>query len=162
MKFFHIAAALAILALAGCDTPQPTPSDAIAQQGPTSLVPTVPADRASIVFFRGNELAGSANFYRVFMNGTAVADMSVGTRYVQQVNPGTINLSAETVANILNVGLGLVVMEKPQLQLQAKAGQLYVIEIDPSLVTGGPVFKQRSAQALSSTQGFAQAKAPAQ
>ena len=161
MKRLSIAAAIAIFLLAGCETPQPTPTSASDNQGTTSFVPTVPADRASVVFFRGNEFAGSANLYRVFVNGTAVADMPTGTRHVQEVSPGTVNLNAETVANILNVGLGLVIMEKPHLQLQAKAGELYVIEIDPGFA-GGPVFKQSNAQTLSSTEGFSPAKAPSQ
>ncbi len=161
MKLLPIAATIATLLIAGCETPSPKTTDSIGNQGTTSLVPTVPANRSMVVFFRGNEFAGSANIYRVFVNGNAVADMSVGTRHVQEVSPGTVNLNAETVASVLNVGLGLVIMEKPQLQLQAKAGQLYVIEIDPGFA-GGPVFKQRDSQALSSTQGYSPAKAPSQ
>jgi hypothetical protein len=161
MKPHYLAAALALVSIAGCEAPPVTPGDANGQRAASSVLPTVPADRASLVFIRGNEFAGSANVYRIFVNGTAVADMSVGTRHVEEVIPGNVSLSAETVANILNFGLGLAVMEKPQLQLQAKAGQLYVIEIDPGFA-GGPVFKVGDAQSLSSTHGFTQAKAPVQ
>lgn len=161
MKHLRFFTAIAVFMLAGCETPQPTPTSVSNNQGSTSVLPTVPKGRASVVFFRGNEFSGSANLYRVFVNGTAVADMSTGTRHVQEVSPGTVNLNAETVASILNVGLGLVIMAKPQLQLQAKAGELYVIEIDPGFA-GGPVFKQSNAQALSATEGYSLAKAPSQ
>lgn len=151
---------LALGVLAGCETASVNPSGSEqGQVGDVGVVPEVPAGRASIVFVRGNELAGSANYYRVFVNGKAVADMSTGTKHTQVVAPGPVNLNAETVANVLNIGLGLALMEKPQMQIQAVAGSLYVVELDPG-IAGGPVFQLRDVQALHQSRNFRNARVP--
>lgn len=87
--------------------------------------------------------------------------MGVGTRHVSDVKPGVVNLNVQTVASLLNVGLGLAFMDEPQLQITAKAGEFYVVESDSDLLTKGPVLKVRDSAVLSEVQNSKEARPPA-
>ena len=147
--------------LVACDVPAPRVADPGTATGmPEPVTSSVPAGRAVVFLMRGREFASSANSYRVFVNGTPVADLDIGMRHRQVVAPGAVELRAEVVPTIVNFGVGLAMMEKPVLSITARAGETHVIELDPAFA-GGPVFRQRDQAALREAVGYIDAPLPA-
>ena len=99
----------------------------------------VPANKALIYLYRPDRFAGSGNTYQISINRKPVADMSVGTRLYYAVPPGHTTLQGWTLVNILNIGLGFLLMEKPDIVLDTKAGEVYFVDIKTGFA-GGPQF----------------------
>ncbi len=144
MRHLSLAIAALIPLIAGCaETPAPsteaTPASVAPVQSTAPSRISVPQGRALVYFFRPAVFAGSANTYRVSIDGRPVADIRSGTRASVPVSPGKTVLSAETVPNPLNFGLGLAMMERPVLSVEARAGTAVFVEIGTGFA-GGPSF----------------------
>jgi hypothetical protein len=145
--------------LAACQTTtQPS-----AQTQPVAAPPvemSVPRGQAMVYFYRPRAFAGSANTYRVSVNGTPVADIQSGTRYAAPVAPGPVTIEARTLANVLNFGLGLAMMEKPSLTITAQKDRVSYVKVTTGF-GGGPSFAVVTAeQALGEMTGLNLAAAP--
>lgn len=161
MKTRTLMSAALILALAACAETVPTSgtepivANAVAMPGVV-----VPRNKAQIFLFRETAFAGSANAYRISINGQPVGDMAVGTKLTTLVNPGAVTVSAQTVPNILNFGFGLAMMETPSMTLTTRGGATYAIKVSPGFA-GGPVLTPVSDQAaIAAATGFPPASAP--
>ena len=100
----------------------------------------VPADKALIYLYRPKRFVGSANTYKITLNGTPVAEMRTGTRLPYPVPPGYTTLQGSSLPNILNLGLALGMMEKPNIAFDAEAGKVYFIDVKTGFA-GGPQFE---------------------
>ena len=142
---------LYLVMLAGCGTTGPT-SEA---EGPKVVQPStpaigadiaaqlgevqMPADKALIYLYRPDRYMGSANIYRISINGTPVADMKIARRLPYPVPPGHTTLQGKSLPNILNIGLAYVMMEKPNIVFNTEAGKVYFIDVKTGFA-GGPQF----------------------
>lgn len=98
-----------------------------------------PADKALIYLYRPRRLGGSANTYQIALNGTPVANMKVGTRMPYTVSPGSTRIQGKSLANVLNIGLSLGMMEKADVTFDAEVGRVYFIDVQTGFA-GGPKF----------------------
>jgi hypothetical protein len=140
-----------LVLLEGCGTTGPTAGDKVPQivQPPTPANGAditaqlgsvlLPSDKALIYLYRPERYMGSANTYRIAINGTPVADMKIGTRLPYPVSPGQTTLQGRSLANILNIGLSLGLMEKPNVAFDAEQGKVYFIDVKTGFA-GGPQF----------------------
>lgn len=99
----------------------------------------VSPNEALVYLYRPKRAMGSANVYRVTLNGKPVADLMAGTRFVTAVPAGPTTLQGESKANILNIGLALATMEKPNIVFEAEAQRAYFIDVKTGFA-GGPEF----------------------
>jgi len=140
--------------LAACQTT----SQQAAQTQPAAAAPpvevTVPRGNALVYFYRPQAFSGSANTYRVSINGTPVADIRTGMRYAAPVAPGTVRIEAQTLANILNFGLGLAMMEKPSMTLAARQGSVAYVKITTGFAGGPQLSVVPAGQALGEMAGL--------
>lgn len=121
----------------------------------------LPADKAWIYLYRPKRFAGSANIYRITVDGRPVADMKVGTRLAYPVPPGRVTLQGRSLPNILNIGLALGLMEKPNIAFEVEAGQVYFVDVKTGFA-GGPQFEFVDAPAgLDAVKGLKTAEPPA-
>jgi len=111
-------------------------ADIVAQLGMVQ----VPTDKALIYLFRPERYIGSANTYQITVNGTPIADMRIGTRAPYLVPPGQATLQGRSLANILNIGLSLGLMEEPFIAFVVEAGKVYFIDVQTGFA-GGPQFE---------------------
>lgn len=98
----------------------------------------IPADMSQIYVVRPEKYSGSANRFIITINGEPVAGMKTGTYFSHLVPPGQTQLTAKTEPNILNFGLALAFMAKPQIEIQTEAGAVYFVQVDVGF-SGGPV-----------------------
>lgn len=174
MCFRRLSIIAVVWMLAGCATTGPTK-----EQGPRVVQPAAPAtaadiakllgnvqvsaNRAWICLYRPSRFVGSANVYRVTVNGRPVADMTIGTRSLYPVAPGRVILQGRPLPSILNIGLALGLMEKPNIAFDVEAGKVYFVDVKTGFA-GGPQFEFVDAPAgLRAIQGLkaAQPAAPA-
>ncbi|MEJ2345683.1 MAG: DUF2846 domain-containing protein [Gammaproteobacteria bacterium] len=119
------------------------------------------ADKALVYLYRPKRYVGSANVYRITINGTAAADMKVGTRLPYPVPPGRVTLQGRSLPGVLNIGLALGLMEKPSIAFDAAAGKVYFIDVKTGFA-GGPQFEFVDAPAaLEAVKGLKTAAPPA-
>jgi len=78
------------------------------------------------------------NSYKISVNENHVTNMRNGGRFPYVVAPGKVRVNAETVPNIFNIGLGLALMGRPELDLTLEAGETYFIEVGADPWSGGP------------------------
>ena len=128
--------------LAGIVTPIPqrVPNIVAAiYKEPSVALPNIviPQDKALIYFYRPQRIAASANDYKILVNGRRVMHLANGHRFPYLAAAGKITISAETIPNLLNIGLGLVLMGKLEIALDAKPGTVHFIEVGVDLA-GGP------------------------
>jgi hypothetical protein len=159
--------------LAGCAATGPTAEDKAPQvvQPPApaaaaDIAPQlgdvpVPADKALIFLYRPQRYVGSANIYRITINGTPVADMKIGTRLPCPVPSGRVTLQGRSLPSILNIGLSLGMMEKPSIAFDVEAGKVYFIDVKTGFA-GGPKFEFVDAPAgVEAVSGLKRAAPPA-
>jgi hypothetical protein len=131
---------LTALLLAGCAgaeaVQEPAPASPSQIAGQLADI-EVPEGQALVYLYRPSNFMGSANIYRLSINGVEVADMPIGTRFAQAVPPGPTAVEGRTLPNILNFGLGLLVMETPRLDFAAEEGKVNFILVSPGFA-GGP------------------------
>jgi hypothetical protein len=120
---------LAIALSSGCAAP-PAPDQA--RRYP------VPAGRSLILFQRDAQLGGSANAYAIKVDGVDAAELLVGGAATHVVAPGPVTVEAQTAPNILNLGLGLLLMNRPTLTFTAEEGRVHVVEVSSDALRGGP------------------------
>ncbi|OOZ22216.1 hypothetical protein BOW34_10510 [Solemya velum gill symbiont] len=99
--------------------------------------PDIPRGQALIYIVRPSRYSGSANTYRISINGTPIADLKTGFYFTHFIQPGVIRISAMTRANILNFGLSLAMMGKPAMELNTSKGEIHFIEVEVDFA-GGP------------------------
>jgi len=80
---------------------------------------------------------GSGNIYKISINDDHVANIRNGSRFPFVVEPGKARIHAQTKANLFNIGLPLLLMDKPDLDVELGPGEVYFIEIKVGL-SGGP------------------------
>ena len=154
--------------LAGCETtggegaatlqaPHPVPAQDVADR---LIDVELPPDQVLIYLYRPSAIGGSANTYRFTINGVEVADMATGTRFAQIVPPGQTTVQGRSLPNILNLGLAVLMMEKPSIAFDADEGMVYIIEVATGFA-GGPQLKYVDAdRALAAITKLKPAKAP--
>lgn len=146
--------------LAACQTTTQQTAQTQPAAAPPPVEVTVPRGQALVYFYRPTAFAGSANTYRVSVNGTPVADIQTGTRYAAPVAPGAARIEAHTLANFLNFGLGLAMMEKPGMTLTTQRGRVSYVRITTGFA-GGPQFAVVPAEeALKELSGLKMASPP--
>jgi hypothetical protein len=119
------------------------------------------ADKALIYLYRPKRYVGSANIYRITVNGKPVADMKAGTRLPYAVPPGRVTLQGRSLPSVLNIGLALGLMEKPNIAFDIAAGKVYFIDVKTGFA-GGPQFEFVDAHAgLEAVKGLRMAQSPA-
>ena len=117
----------------GCAT---TPK--VTEEIPWQQVKTqIPPNNSLLYVVRPPRYGGSANRYKIIINGTHIADMVTGTYFSYLVQSGDVNVSAEAKANILNFGLALAFMGKPELALTTIPGEIYFVNVGVGF-SGGP------------------------
>lgn len=157
-KFRYLFVVLAGLA-SGCEAPETTMTGPETREAVAAAMPSVPPEKALIYVYRTKAFGGSANIYRLSVDGSPVADLAVGTKYESVVEPGTVRISAATVPNILNFGLNLALQSKPSVDIQLPRGSAVAIEVSSGF-SGGPVFTQKTLeQAQAASTGFKAAQA---
>lgn len=102
--------------------------------------PDIPRDQALIYIVRPSRYSGSANTYRISINGTPISDLKTGFYFTHFIQPGVIRISAKAQANILNFGLSLAMMGKPEIELRVSKGEFHFIEVGVDFA-GGPSLK---------------------
>lgn len=118
----------------------------------------VPRGQSAFYFYRTKTLAGSANTFRVLVDGVPVAQMAVGTVHTEPVSPGPHVVQVVETETILNAGLGLALQKKPQMRVAALSGQVTHLQVGASQWTGGPTLEQVDATyAASAAAGFRKA-----
>lgn len=129
------------IALAGCAT---TPQ--VIEEIPWQHVKTqIPPNNSLLYVVRPPRYGGSANRYKISINGTHVADMATGAYFSYLVPSGDLHISAETVPNILNFGLALAFMGKPKLTLTTIPGEIYFVNVGVDSA-GGPTLASVESQ----------------
>lgn len=124
---------LVLMLLTGCaSTPQVT--EEISWQQAKAQIP---ADNVLLYVVRPSSYLGSAQRYKITINGKHAADIETGKYFPQLVPPGTVRISAETIPSLLNFGLGLAFMGKPELILKAGSGEIVFINVEVAF-SGGP------------------------
>lgn len=116
---------------------------------------TVPRGQSALYFYRTKTLAGSANTFRVTVDGVPVAQMATGTVHIEPVAPGPHVVQVAETETILNAGLGLALQKKPQMQVAALSGQVTYLQVGASQWNGGPTLEQVDGAAA--TAGFRKA-----
>ncbi|MFC2966522.1 DUF2846 domain-containing protein [Acidimangrovimonas pyrenivorans] len=137
---FRIASVIPVALLAAACVPETGPATAPPANAPPQVQEaplTVPRNKAVVYFYRPANFVGSANIYRIAINGAAIADIRSGTRYAAVTAPGTVQIAARTQANFLNIGLAHAMMEKPDLTLSTKGGTVTYVRITTGFA-GGP------------------------
>lgn len=124
---------LAVFLFTGCaGSPQ------MSEEIPWQQVKTeIPADKALVYVVRPYGFMGSANQYTININGNYVASLETGTYFSYLVPSGEVHVSADTVPNILNLGLARAFMGKPEMTLKAGPGKIIFINVEVSF-SGGP------------------------
>lgn len=97
----------------------------------------IPAGKALVYVVRPFSNAAAGNKYSIRINGTHVADMKTGTYFSYLVASGEVHVSAATVSSILNLGLALAFMGKPELTSKAGSGEIVFINVEVAF-SGGP------------------------
>lgn len=97
----------------------------------------IPADNSLLYVVRPSSYVGSGQRYKIAINGNHVADIETGKYFSQLVPSGTVRISAETIPSLLNFGLGLLLMDKPELTLKAGSGEIIFINVEVAF-SGGP------------------------
>lgn len=126
-------ALLVLMMLTGCaSTPQ------VKEEIPWQQVKAqIPADNALLYVVRPSSYVGSAQRYKITINGNHAADIETGKYFSQLVPSGTVRISAETIPSLLNIGLGLALMGKPEVILKAGSGEIVFINVEVAF-SGGP------------------------
>jgi hypothetical protein len=167
MRFRRLLMMVLLVSAAGCATGpakegeppelvQPA-ADIASQLGRVRLA----ADKALVYLYRPKRYVGSANVYRITINGTAAADMKVGTRLPYPVPPGRVTLQGRSLPGVLNIGLALGLMEKPSIAFDVAAGKVYFIDVKTGFA-GRPQFEFADAPAaLEAVKGLKTAAPPA-
>lgn len=150
----HLLANAVILLITGCAAtgsgPDAAPiADAVA-----------PSDGALIYAYRPAALSGSANVYTLSIDGIDVAAFGTGTRKPLPVEPGPHVLSSATVLNPLNFGLAFLLMEKPQLRVDAGPGETVFIEISTGFAGGPALRRVADEEGRKEARGLARADQP--
>jgi hypothetical protein len=97
----------------------------------------IPAGKALVYVVRPFSNAAAGNKYSIRINGTHIVDMKTGTYFSYLAPAGEVHISAETVPNILNLGLALAFMGKPELTSKAGPGEIVFINVEVAF-SGGP------------------------
>ena len=97
----------------------------------------VPTGMSQIYVVRPEKLASSANRFIITINDEPVAAMKTGTYFWHHVPAGQTHLTAKTEPNILNFGLALAFMSKPEIEIETEAGSIYFVQVDVGF-SGGP------------------------
>jgi hypothetical protein len=129
-----IACILAALILAACANNPPTSKTSLDWD---QIKANIPTGQVLIFVVRPANAAGSANLYRIAINGEMVADMPTDAYFSRSAAAGTIEVSANAVPNLLNIGLGLGFMGKPILKVKAEPGDMVFLYVDVDFF-GGP------------------------
>lgn len=101
----------------------------------------IPAGSSLLYVVRPTAYGGSANLYKMSINGTHVLDMKTGTYFSYLVPAGEVRVNSETVPNILNFGLALAFMGKPELTFKTDEKEIYFIDVEVGF-SGGPVLSK--------------------
>ncbi len=160
-----ITAMTALALLTACDDAAleeltgPPGFDKTAQSAPAPQV-QAPRGKAVLYFYRPKTLAGSANTFRVSVDGVAVAQMAVGTVHAETIAPGEHVITVKETATLLNAGLALALQKKPQLPIRMAPGQTAHVRVDASQWSGGPVLSRVDGATASAAVGGFRAAAP--
>ncbi len=121
------------IALAACAAaPQPVhPVDWQAEKA------RIPPGQALLYVVRPQKPAGRDNLYRISIDGTPVAEMPTGRYFSSRVPAGEVRVGAQVVASVTNVRTGLPFMERPELTVTAKPGEITFIRVGVN-IEGGP------------------------
>ena len=133
VKKIVLVMAVTSLFLSGCATTSQVGEEISWQQVKTQI----PSNNSLIYVVRPEKFVGSANLYKIIINNAHVADIPTGKYFSYLVSPGNVLINAETKPNILNFGLGLAFMPKPELSLTTTPGEIYFVNVGVSF-SGGP------------------------
>jgi len=97
MKFLYAAATFAIAMLAATSTPSFAAGDA-GQPGDSIDIPTPPAGKGQLVFFRPGGMMGSAVACSVHENGEKVSSLGGGRYFIMVADAGLHEFSVKTEA----------------------------------------------------------------
>ena len=142
------------LALTGCQTTTATQTTEPAPDVQPAEAPAVPRGKGLVQFYRPEAFSGSANTYRISLEGQVVADIRTGERHATVVSPGTLSLKGETLPNILNIGLAFALMEKPELTVTVPRDTAIYVRITTGFRGGPRMEVVPSAQALKELPGL--------
>jgi hypothetical protein len=101
----------------------------------------IPAGNSLLYVVRPAAYSGSANLYKMSINGTHVLDLKTGTYFSYLVPAGEVRVNSETVPSILNFGLALAFMGKPELTFKTDEKEIYFIDVEVGF-SGGPVLSK--------------------
>jgi hypothetical protein len=111
--------------LGGCSTSGP----AFQQENPAT-------DRALVYIYRQSRAGGSASAFKIFANGQHITNMSNGGYFPYSAPAGPLDLSARIKANVLNFGVGLAFVDKPEVKLDVVPGETYFVELQFGSMSG--------------------------
>ncbi len=116
---------------------------------------TLPEGRALLYFVRpSGGMGGGSNVYKISVEGKRVTNLKNRGRFAYVVPPGTVEIAAATVPNLLNIGLALLLMGRPKMILELEPGGTYFIEVKVDLAGGPklvPVDEERGLELIRAT-----------
>ena len=136
MKTFAAFLGTMALLLGGCVSNPPTTNPVNWEQVHSQVSDSM----AQVFIVRPEAYVGSANRYLIQINNEEVGTLRTGYYITRQTRVGDVIVKASTQANILNIGLGLALMGKPELQFQAQSGGVYFVRVDVGF-SGGPTLQ---------------------
>jgi hypothetical protein len=162
--------ALAVaLSLSGCAhvqfTEQPPPSVSPSEGVPVEVVESVlgsgaPGGASLIVLYRSSAYEGRLTTFSLRVDGVTDVDMANGTRAVVAVNPGPVTVRAAGLPNIPNLGVGVLLMDRPVLSFTAQPGMAHFIAVSPGVEGGPHLTAARPEAALAEAQRLRSVRAP--
>ncbi len=103
-------------------------------------------DAALLVFYRPMEVWTGDNDYSVWIGERRIGVLPTGTSLAHVAEPGPLSIRLKTVPNLLNLGLGLLVMRAGPVDVMAEAGNTLYFEVAAGMMMGEPTIRRVDAR----------------